>query len=328
MSTEAHPTPRPGGGPPPALPDEKEVFGYFESLSNWNRWGEDDQMGTLNLITEQHRRDAAALVQYGRSVGCARVIGEEAGMPDVAVPPLHFMVNSGEATEPSRDGRKGSTRDFIGMHTHGLGVSHVDALSHAYWDDRLYNGYHRSRIRTATGAEVLAVDTMRDGVVTRGVLLDVAGHRGIESLEPGEAVLPGELEEIEQACGVRVQEGDALLVRTGWSRRRARRGFVPDRPRDRPGLHAACLPWLHERGVAVIVSDSANDVFPSGYPTLTLPVHAVGIVAMGLHLIDNCQFEDVAEVCREIGRWAFLFVVAPLRFHGATGSPATPLAVY
>jgi kynurenine formamidase len=310
------------------VPVESEVLGYFDQLSNWGRWGADDQLGTLNLITEEKRRAAAALVRSGRSVGCARPIAEEPGMADVRMPPLHFMLNSGEATEPSRDGRKGSTRDFIGMQTHGLALSHVDALCHAYWDDKLYNGYDRTQVKTATGAGVLGIETMRDGVVTRGVLLDVAGHRGVESLKPGEPIMPEELEDIERAVGASVGEGDALLVRSGWPVSRSRHGFAPDRPRDRPGLHAACLPWLRERGVALIASDGANDVFPSGYTELTLPVHAVGIVAMGLLLIDNCQFEDLAEACRETGRHEFMFVAAPLNFPGATGSPATPVAIY
>lgn len=309
------------------LPSEAEVLTYFDSLSNWGRWGTDDQLGTLNLITPEVRRAAARLVEHGESVGCARPIDEEPDQPDVRMQRLHFMLNSGEATGPSRDGRKGSTRDFIGMATHGLALTHIDSLSHAYWDQDLYNGFHRSRVTTAGGAEVLSVETMRDGIVTRGVLIDLPRHRGVDSLEAGEPVLPEEIEAAAAACGIEVREGDALLVRTGWSGRRAAGGLLPHRPRDRPGLQAACLPWLHERGVAVIAGDSANDVFPSGYAELTLPIHAIGIVAMGLCLIDNCQFEDLAAACARHQRWEFLFVAAPLRFNRATGSPATPVAI-
>ncbi len=133
------------------------------------------------------------------------------------------------------------------------------------------------------------------------------------------------MEAAEAAQGVRVEEGDALLLRLGWYKRRQELGPPAS---GRPGLHAETLPWLRERGVSIIVADASQDADPSGYPELGLPVHRVGIVAMGLWLIDAANFEELARVCNDLNRWEFMFIVAPLRFHNATGSPVNPLAVF
>ncbi len=311
-------------------PTEAEVLAYFETLSNWGRWGDDDERGTLNLISVDRARAAALAVRHGVLVGCARPIVREGPVADVTHPPLHHMIKSGEAAVSSvadGDTRQSTSSDFLGIVPHGFTVSHVDALSHVFWDDHLYNGFPRQRVTTAEGATVCSVEVMKDGVVTRGVLFDVARHRGVVSLEAGDAIGPEELEAIEAETGAVVGEGDALLLRTGWSAHRESHGVDSSAPRHRPGLHAACLPWLRERGVAVVASDASNDVEPSGYPHIRMPVHSVGMVAMGLCLVDNCQFEDLAALCVEYGQTDFLFMMAPMRFRHATGSPVTPLAL-
>ncbi len=318
---------------PPAearLPTEGEVLAFFDTLSNWGRWGAEDERGTLNLITPEAVLRGIAAVRSGESVGCARPIAVVPATLDNTRPPLHFMLKSGEA--PVRavadgDDRQSSASDFLGVVPHGFTITHVDALSHVFWDDHLYNGFDRRLVTTAEGATVASVETMKDGVLTRGVLFDVAGHLEVDHLDPGDAVGPDELEEIERSNGVRIGEGDALLLRTGWPRRLDTIGVDPAAPRSRPGLHASCLPWLRERGVAIVAADASNDVEPSGYPGIRMPVHAVGMVAMGLCLVDNCDFEDLIARCREQGRCEFLFVLAPARYRNATASPLTPLAV-
>ena len=190
----------------------------------------------------------------------------------------------------------------------------------------MYNGKPASLINVQHKATVQGIDNVQNGVVTRGVLLDIAQVQGKEWLGAGEAVFPEDLEAAEEAQGVRVEEGDALLVRLGWYKRRLQLG--PPTPPGRPGLHAATLPWLHRRGVSITAADASQDVDPSGYPRFGLPLHRVGIVAMGLWLIDAANFEELAEVCRRLNRWEFMFIVAPLRFHNATGSPVNPLAVF
>jgi kynurenine formamidase len=307
----------------PNIPAQDEVLGYFETLSNWGRWGPDDELGTLNFITPAKRLEAIGLVRDGVSVGCARPIVVEPHVPDVLTPPMHLMMATGEGAE-AQEGAYHSA-DFLGISPHGQTISHVDALSHYFWNGTMYNGRPASVVTASRGATYGSVEVMKDGVVTRGVLLDFARLRGKPYLDAGEGIFPEDLEEAERALGVRVTEGDALLLRTGWYKRRVELGPYP--VRQRPGLHAATLPWLHERDVALVAADASEDVIPSGYDLFDIPVHAVGIVAMGLCLLDACQFEELADECERRGRWDFLYMMAPLRFRNATGSPVTPLAV-
>jgi kynurenine formamidase len=304
----------------PYIPTEVEVLGYFDKLSNWGRWGRDDELGTLNLITPQKRLEAIGTVRDGLTIGCAWPIVKENPVVDVQYPPQHFMVQSGEAPGSI------AALDFIGMVFHGHTITHVDALSHQFWSGRLYNDRASTTVTTEQGASTCSVEAMKDGIITRGVLLDIAGLKNKSSLDAGEGIYPEDLEVTERTQGVLVNEGDALLVRTGWLARRFQQGPYP-KPPARPGLHAASLPWLHERGVAVIAADAAHDVVPSDYEKVPLPVHMVGMVMMGLCLIDGCQFDDLLAECKSRDRWEFLFVVAPLRLRNATGSPVTPLAV-
>jgi kynurenine formamidase len=174
---------------------------------------------------------------------------------------------------------------------------------------------------------VESIELRQDGVVSRGVLLDVARLRGVDWLEPGDGILPGELEAAEAAQGVRVEEGDILLVRTGHLHRRNEEGPRP-LAGGWPGLSAACLPWLRERGVAVLGGDPVSDVVPSGFPSMPQPLHQIGIPHMGLWLLDNCNMEELTHACQERGRWEFLFTIAPLRIQYGTGSPVNPIAVF
>ena len=172
------------------------------------------------------------------------------------------------------------------------------------------------------------MEAVRDGIVGRGVLLDIPRLRGKSWLEPDEAVFPEDLEAAGQACGVEVGTGDILLCRFGMIARRDALGPSKEVFAHRPGLHAACAPWLHRRQVAALGSDTAQDLFPSGYPSLRAPLHQVGIVAMGLSLIDNCDLEALAATCERLGRWEFMLTLGPLRIENGTGSPVNPLAIF
>jgi kynurenine formamidase len=205
-------------------------------------------------------------------------------------------------------------------------VTHIDALCHIFHEGRLYNGYPIERV-TAHGALELSIDALRDGVASRGVLLDVAALRGVGWLEPGDAIGPDELERAEAAAGLRVEAGDVLFVRTGRWALRAARG--PWNPRERlAGLHASCLPWLFERRVAALATDGVSDVIPSGCEDVGLPIHSVAIVAMGLHLLDNLDFDALARACQAEARAEFLLVVAPLVLARGTASPVNPIALF
>jgi kynurenine formamidase len=192
----------------------------------------------------------------------------------------------------------------------------------------MYGGRPAGLVTRADGARHNAVTAAAQGIATRGVLLDVARLRGVDWLEPGEGVFPDELDAAEARAGVRVGRGDAVLLRTGYGRKKRERG--PDRVQDvgRAGWHAACLPWLRERDVALIGADTAQDVHPCGYPGFRSPVHAIGIVAMGLWLLDNCDLEPLAEACARAGRCEFMLQVNPLRLAGVTGSPVNPIALF
>ena len=289
-------------------------------LSNWDRWGPDDQLGALNHIRPEHRRAAAATVRTGRTVSCARPLATLPS-PENPSPAEHHMI--GTHTE-------GYGADWIGVASHGYATSHLDALCHIFWDGRTYNG-HPTEVVTAHGAEQLGVHHLRDGVVGRGVLLDIPPVQGVTALEPGTPITVEDLEAAEARSGVTVGTGDILLVRTGrWVWRRDHGAW---NPRERlAGLHASCLPWLHEREVAMLGSDGVSDVHPShveptdGVPT-RLPIHTVGIVAMGLHLLDNLDLDDLAAACTEEARCAFLLTVSPLVVVGGTASPVNPVAV-
>lgn len=318
-----------GGGP--GVPDERTVRAWFEELSNWGRWGADDERGTLNHVTPAVRAAAAGLVTEGETVSCAWDI-DTGPRPDLTFgAPHRFMLATGEGlADPERVGgpvEGGGTAEYIGMVFHGYAVTHLDGLCHMHWNGRMYNDVPAAAVTAGDGATRLAVTAAAEGIVTRGVVLDVAGVRGGAWLEPGEGVLPADLEEAEAAQGVRVGVGDVVLLRTGYGRKVRELG--PDAVGEvgRAGWHAACLPWLHERRVAAIGADTAQDVMPSGY-SMRHPVHHVGIVAMGLWLVDNCDLEPLVETCRRLGRWTFLFTLAPLRTAGGTGSPVNPLATF
>jgi len=317
----------------PTPPSEEQVLSWFDSLSNWGRWGDDDRLGTLNHLTPAKRVSAAGLVREGISVSCSWDI-RTGQQPGATVESQRYMLSTGLGLDDEGrrglmgQGRAGGAQEFIGMVFHGYDVTHLDSLAHLFWDGKMYNGAPASLVSDRQGAlkhDVLAVS---DGVITRGVLLDIARLRGVDVLDADDHVYPEDLEAAEKAAGVRLEPGDVLLMRTGegGDRRSQRRDYNPNKPRS--GFQAACLPWLHERGIAMIGSDVAQDVSPAGYRTVHMPIHMVGIVAMGLWLIDNCQLEDLAATCARLGRWEFQFCLAPIRFQGVTGSPTNPIAVF
>ena len=317
----------------PTPPTEEQVLDYLDTLSNWGRWGDDDELGTLNLITPEKRRAAAALVREGISVSCSWEI-ETRPQPDHAFgTPQRYMLSTGQGlNDEHRVGATGARNagalEFIGFIFHGYAITHIDGLCHFFWDGKMYNGKPAELVTSGLGATHHAITALKDGIVTRGVLLDVAAAQDRPWLDPGEGVYPEHLEAAEARQNVRVEPGDAVLLRTGYGRKKGELGREQLPANGYPGWHAASLPWLHERGAAVIGADTAQDAMPSGYSVMNQPVHIVSLTAMGLHLIDNANFEQLAETCERLGRWEFQFVLSPLRMSGGTGSPANPLAIF
>lgn len=315
---------------PATIPTEEEVLTYFEKLSNWGRWGEDDQLGTLNFLSDENTRKAVSLVREGRTISCARTISWEPA-PDVSSTPIHYMVESGEGWA---SGDKISARpnqaatDFFGLVFHGYTITHIDSLAHFFWKGKMYNGRPAHLISTSRGATVESVELVKDGIMARGVLVDVPLIRGIDWVERGEGVMPEDILAAEERCGFRIQEGDVLLIRTGNLHRRNVEGAVNPREAGSPACQAACLPLFHERSVAVMGSDTGNDVMPSQYVSMSHPVHQVGITAMGLWILDNPNLEELAEACKQRNRWEFLISINPLRLYNTTGSPVNPVAIF
>jgi len=330
-------TPTSPSGPDSAVPTEAEVLSWFDSLSNWGRWGADDALGTLNLITPAKRAAAAQLVRSGEVVSMAWPLDTKAQPEHTSGSPQRLFFLTGQGlTDEARVAPHGlSTTDrvniaveYLGYVFHGYSVTHLDALSHVFWDGRMYNGAPAELVSSALGATTLDVTSAREGIITRGILVDVAAHRGVDWLDPGDSVSGSELREILAAQQVEVEEGDALLLRTGYGKRKIEQGPENVGAVGRAGWHASCVPVFHELGVSLIGADTAQDVVPSGYEQLRMPVHSVGIVAMGLYMVDNMNLEALSDKCRATGRYAFELIVSTLPFVGATGSPVNPLAVF
>jgi kynurenine formamidase len=297
----------------------------LKERSNWGRWGADDEMGALNLITPEKRVQAASLVRAGRSVSLSRPFPKEpAG--NVPRPGLHYV-----NVEDHAPG--GAVVDFYGIAYHGMGSTHIDSLCHVWAEDGIYNGRKPEDVIGFGGATFGQIDNWRDGIVTRGVLLDVPRFRGTDCVTQDEPVQGWELEEICRAQGTQVTPGDALVVYSGreaWSRAEGRQWgsasptAAAGGPVVRPGLHASCLEYIRETDAAVLVWDMM-DLMPNG---LDLPwtVHGA-IFSFGIALVDNALLEPLAGVCAQEDRSDFMFVTSPLRVQGGTGSPANPLAI-
>jgi kynurenine formamidase len=312
-----------------AMPTQDDVLGYFDTLSNWGRWGDDDERGTLNHITDGVRVAAAKAVRHGRSVSCAWEVAvpEEMERATTTCPCAAEMPGAEHMPEAFHNDRRwGYSSERLGLTFHGNTITHLDSPCHIFWDGATYNGRPHSIVDAATGSAWAAVTAAANGIVTRGVLLDIARVRDVPWLESGQGVCPEDLEEAERRQGVQVRPGDAVFIRTGYGRDRHQNGAPYSF--TQAGWHASCLPWLHERQVALIGSDTPQDVQPSGYDNILMPIHAIGLVAMGLWMVDNCDLEACAATAAELGQWDFQLAVAPVRFAGTSGSPVNPIATF
>ena len=295
----------------------------FERVSNWGRWGSEDERGALNHLTPEGVAAAAGLVHSGLTVSLIRPLNTERE-PDNPEPADHHMTMLGSRDHP--DGLA-FAKDYIGVDYHNDTHSHLDALCHVSYDGSLYNGWPSDSV-SDTGAAVETVELMKDGLVGRGVLLDIPRSRGVRWLEPGDSVLPADLEGAERLQGVRVgeREGDILLVRTGHATRLDELGPW-DVASHKAGLHPSCAEFLSERRVTALGGDGNNDTAPSDAEEVAFPIHVLALAAMGVHLLDYLHLDKLAGACGDAGRWEFLFVGAPLRISGGTGSPLNPIAI-
>jgi len=296
-----------------------------QQLSNWGRWGPEDERGALNFVTPEVSAAAAALVSDGVTVSCALELAKTPAA-DNPTPVTHFMTGAGDVS--GLGGLRGleATGDGFMISPHGMANTHIDALCHILDDGKMYNGFPATDV-LSTGAEKNSIMGLEQGISTRGVLLDIARVRGVDWLELGEGISVADLEAAEAAQGVRVRSGDILLVRTGRDTRREAEGAWPPFS-GMAGLLMETLPWIREREVAILGCDGVSDMVPSNIEDSPLPIHHIIITYMGVHLIDNARLGPVAEACAERNRWEFLLTIAPLRLVGGTASPINPIAMF
>jgi kynurenine formamidase len=295
----------------------------FRQVSNWGRWGEDDERGALHHLTPEHVVAAARLVQSGVSVTLSRPLPTEAAASNPA-PADHHMTMLTDTDIGS--GSLRFAKDYVGGDYHNDGHTHVDALCHVAFHGALYNGRPQSSV-DAGGASEHSIEVLNNGLVGRGVLLDIPRLLGVRWLEPGDHISRDELDAAEAEQGVAVGEGDILLVRTGHALRLDELGPW-DTPAAKAGLHPTAVPFLAERRVAALGSDGNSDTAPSSTEGVFFPIHVLTLNAMGVHLLDYLQFEDLRAVCERERRWEFLFVAVPLCIPGGTGSPLNPIAIF
>jgi kynurenine formamidase len=306
-----------------------EFEAIFESVKNWGRWGKDDEVGTMNYVTPDTVRQAASLVRSGRRVSMAIPINQTSG-PDNPQPASLFVVQGHDIPIDSSKVRFGL--DWLGMAAHGDCHTHVDALCHISYDGLTYNGHPAIDVLRSTGATEQDMAAYHQGIVGRGVLLDIPKLRGVKWLEPGEAVRAAELEQCVTAEGLQIGQGDILVFRTGHHRRRIELGAGDNNPppvgEGKAGLHVDAIPWMHERRIAAFLPDGDGEAVPSVVDGITYPIHPLQVVSMGMLVSDSLQFEELVVACAEEGRSEFMVVGLPLRLPGGTGSPWNPIAIF
>jgi len=290
----------------------------MKSISNWGRWGAADELGTLNLITPEKRKQAAALIKDGVTVSLAHNVSKTAiaGSPAFSQKVI---------TLPSNDEFSFASDEYKVAY-HGFSETHIDFLCHMTYQGKMYNGFSYKEVGE-NGAAKLSIINAKQGIFTRCVLMDMPRLLGIRFLEGGQAIYPAHLDAWEKAAGFKVESGDVVLIHTGrWQRAKAEGEWSIEK--GSAGLHASCLPWLKARDVAIVGSDLALDVLPSQVEGVGFPVHMGVLVAMGMPILDNLDLDAVSAAAEARKRWMFALTVAPLAVQGGTGSPVNPIATF
>ncbi len=291
----------------PSIDSDADIDKILPQITNWGKWGETDQLGTVNYITPEKVLEAKGLIRTGETISLARMTSI-LETPDVREGNYRLYRH------------EYGSRDYVGAMWHGFAVTHIDALCHVFADtSRMYNGYS-NKLFDEKGAQRLGVEVLAERAISgRGVLLDIAEVKG-RLLEPGTAIFPEDLEEAEKKLNVNVQSGDILFIRTGAGSLNTRE--------QRAGLHPSSLLWIHSREVALLGSDGDNDAHPINFDRWASPFHTVGIPYMGLPLIDNAELSELSIKCKEQNRWEFFITIAPWKLKGVSSSPINPIAIF
>jgi kynurenine formamidase len=289
-----------------ARPGPAQAGNAFEYKRNWGRWGNDDQVGAANLITSSKRTAAAGLVKTGRAVSLSRVFS----------PPQHYIRVNVD---------RGSVVDYYGFEYHGVAVTHMDALSHMWDRNGMWNGRDPAKEIDTSGARFGDIAAFGSGVITRGVLLDIPRHRKTPHVVPGQPVTGAELDATAKAQGVTIEPGDALLVHCGREAYVRAGNTYGGATESRPGLHVSCSRFIRDSDVSMLVWDMHDALpDPEGH---RWPVHGV-LYSYGVPLVDNALVEPLAQACAEERRYEFMLMVLPLKVARGTGSPVNPIALF
>jgi kynurenine formamidase len=307
-----------------SLITHEEAAALFESVKNWGRWGEDDERGALNLIRPEAIASAARHVR-GRAVSCGRPLPVMPAV-DNPTPAHHMMIIAGDCLDATGVPGLETALDYIGVAFHGMAVSHLDALCHVFHDGLMYNGFPATDVKSI-GAMRNSVMTCADGVVSRGVLLDIPLLRGCDWLEPDARISPDELDAAADAAGVTIDAGDIVLISTGRDARRSVHGPWDPIGVGLAGLEPACVQWIRDHDIAVLGGDGVHDPLPNAENGWPIPIHMCCLVAMGVPLLDNLDLSRLSAACRDEEKWDFVFTIAPLQIEAATGSPINPVAL-
>jgi kynurenine formamidase len=308
---------------------------YTERYCNWGRWGSGDQCGTANFITSAMVREAARGVTGGQVVPLGLEFNQQG--PQLGANGrfncLRFSVATG--TDHVLDGQQwsgapfprqmGYADDTIVLHLQS--ATHWDALSHIFHQGKMYNGFP-ARDVTAQGSPHCGAEALKDRLVGRAVLLDLPRAKGVEALDDGYAITVEDLDQAAEFGRVEVREGDIVLLRTGQLGRCLTGGWGTYAGGDAPGLSFFTVPWLYERRIAAVASDTWGvEVRPNELPDSFQPFHIPTVVYMGLLLGEMFNLEALAEACADDSSYSMLFVAPPLAVTGTAGAPPGPVAI-
>jgi len=307
------------------LSPQKKVYDkLFEKVSNKGKWGNKDKKGTVNYIDEYKILDALKLPQKGISVSLSFNITQDSS-----------EINHSDFDTITKYNHQASSTEFRGydwasdeynISYHGFTVSHMDGLAHLAQDGKLYNDYDASNI-TPQGFEELGIEAFGDGIISKGVLIDIPLLYGKEYLDAGTKITIMDILKFEEKYNVKIEKGDVVLVRTGrWSEKSIKGDL--DYSKVSAGLDYKIASLLYERQVSVLGSDGTNDAQPSGIPEEGSPVHKLALVSMGMPLLDNLNLELISKEAKKQKKWEFFISIQPLRFKGGTGSPVNAIAIF
>lgn len=291
----------------PAVTGE-QVDRWMNEANNWGRWGKEDELGTINLITPAKRQQAVRLATTATVVSLShRPELIPKAKPEGAGAHLEIKLNLLEV---------GFTTEDQLLAFHGSTFTHIDALCHGDYDGKIYNGYPLKQMVSERGCQKLGIHNLQGGIVTRGVLIDIPRLKGVAALEGGTPVYIEDIEAWEKQAGVKIAAGDAIFLHTGrWTSGRT------------SGFDISVAPWLKARDVALVGTDGTLDV-AGQVPNHTLPLHKYVLVALGMNIIDNADFSALAATAAKLKRWEFMFVAGPIATPGGTGSPLNPVGIF